>query len=70
MSETQLLPLKVGLIVAGVTSALAAAIFAYDGIGPLSVVVGLPAAVLLLAVANAWPCIQLGVQVLCCAVSS
>ena len=41
--------MKIGLIVAGVASALAAAIVAYDGIWTLSVAVGLPAAVLLVA---------------------
>jgi hypothetical protein len=55
--------LKVGLIVAGVASALAAAIVAYDGIWPLSVAVGLPAAVLLLALANGWSRVQLAAQV-------
>lgn len=55
--------MKVGLIVAGVASALAAAIVAYDGIWPFSVAVGLPAAVLLVALAQCWSGIQLAAQV-------
>ncbi len=55
--------MKIGLAVAGVASALGAAIVAHDGIWLLSASVGLPAAVLLMALAKGWRRIQLGAQV-------
>lgn len=55
--------MKVSLIVAGVASALAAAIAAYDGIWPISVAVGVPAAVLLWALYQGRQRLVLGAQV-------
>lgn len=55
--------MKLALAVAGIASALAAGVVAYDGIWLLSVAVALPAVVLLAALAKGWPRIQLGAQV-------
>ena len=57
------LPLKSALALAGIASALAAGVIAYDGIWLLSVAVVLPAVALLTARVEGWPRIQLGAQV-------